>query len=72
MVWHHESFRTSLRHRSRFNQILRSPSDDGTYKITGNKIFISSGEHDLTENIIHLVLASIPDSPTGTRGLQCL
>ena len=46
------------------------PQGDGTYKITGNKIFISSGEHDLTENIIHLVLARIPDSPTGTRGLS--
>lgn len=44
--------------------------NDGTYKITGNKIFISSGEHDLTENIIHLVLARIPESPVGTKGLS--
>ncbi len=44
--------------------------EDGTYKITGSKIFISSGEHDLTENIIHLVLARIPDSPAGTKGLS--
>ena len=44
--------------------------EDGTYKITGSKIFISSGEHDLTENIIHLVLARIPNSPAGTKGLS--
>eukprot|EP01031_Cornospumella_fuschlensis_P052979 gene52979-biopygen42667 len=37
------------------------PQGDGSYKITGSKIFISAGEHDLTENIIHLVLAKIPD-----------
>jgi alkylation response protein AidB-like acyl-CoA dehydrogenase len=46
------------------------PSDDGTYRITGNKIFISAGEHDLTENIIHLVLAKLPDAPSGTRGIS--
>jgi alkylation response protein AidB-like acyl-CoA dehydrogenase len=43
---------------------------DGTYKLTGQKIFITSGDHDLTENIIHLVLAKIPDSPTGTKGIS--
>ena len=42
---------------------------DGSYSITGTKIFISAGEHDLTENIIHLVLARLPDAPPGTRGL---
>ena len=42
---------------------------DGSYKITGTKIFISSGEHDLTENIIHLVLAKMPDSPDSVRGI---
>ena len=41
---------------------------DGTYKISGQKIFITSGDHDLTENIIHLVLARSTDSPAGTRG----
>ena len=46
------------------------PSDDGTYRITGNKIFISAGEHDLAENIIHLVLAKLPDAPSGTRGIS--
>jgi len=43
---------------------------DGTYKITGQKIFITSGDQDLTENIIHLVLARTPDSPTGTKGIS--
>jgi len=45
-------------------------NDDGTYSITGNKIFISSGEHDLTENIIHPVLARIEDAPAGTKGIS--
>ncbi len=45
-------------------------NDDGTYSITGNKIFISSGEHDLTENIIHPVLARIEGAPKGTRGIS--
>ena len=43
---------------------------DGTYKITGQKIFITSGDHDLTENIIHLVLARSTDSPKGTKGIS--
>ena len=43
---------------------------DGTYKITGQKIFITSGDHDLTENIIHLVLARSTDSPQGTKGIS--
>ena len=46
------------------------PSDDGSYRITGNKIFISAGEHDLAANIIHLVLAKLPDAPPGTRGIS--
>ena len=46
------------------------PQDDGSYKITGQKIFITSGDHDLTENIIHLVLARLPDSPEGTKGIS--
>jgi len=44
--------------------------DDGTYKITGQKIYITWGEHDLTENIIHLVLARTPDAPPGTKGIS--
>ncbi len=47
-----------------------TPSGDGGYKITGTKIFISSGEHDLTENIIHLVLARLPDAPKGVAGIS--
>ncbi len=43
---------------------------DGSYAITGTKIFISSGDHDLTENIIHIVLARLPDAPPGTRGIS--
>src|SRR5271169_4093256 len=47
-----------------------APQPDGSYKITGTKIFISAGEHDLVENIIHLVLARIEGAPEGTRGLS--
>ncbi|HEY5645028.1 MAG TPA: acyl-CoA dehydrogenase C-terminal domain-containing protein [Pseudomonadales bacterium] len=46
------------------------PQADGTYRITGTKIFITSGEHDLAENIVHLVLAKLPDAPTGSRGIS--
>lgn len=46
------------------------PACDGSYRIDGTKIFISWGEHDLTENIVHLVLARLPDAPVGTKGLS--
>ena len=46
------------------------PAADGTYKLTGTKIFISAGEHDLSQNIIHLVLAKIPGGPEGTKGIS--
>jgi len=46
------------------------PQPDGTYKLYGTKIYISSGEHDLAENIIHIVLARLPDAPKGTRGIS--
>ncbi|WP_122428128.1 acyl-CoA dehydrogenase C-terminal domain-containing protein [Pseudomonas viridiflava] len=46
------------------------PQTDGAYKITGSKIFITGGEHDLTENIIHLVLAKLPDAPAGPKGIS--
>jgi alkylation response protein AidB-like acyl-CoA dehydrogenase len=46
------------------------PQSDGTYKITGQKIFISAGDHDLSENIIHLVLAKIPGGPEGIKGIS--
>ena len=53
--------------------LLRSKAEragDGTYRITGQKIFITYGEHDLTDNIIHFVLARLPDAPAGTRGIS--
>jgi len=46
------------------------PQADGSYSITGTKIFISAGEHDLTENIVHLVLARMPDAPAGIKGIS--
>jgi len=46
------------------------PQADGSYRITGQKIFISAGEHDLTENIVHLVLARLPDAPVGSKGIS--
>ncbi len=46
------------------------PEEDGSYLISGTKIFITAGEHDLTENIIHLVLAKLPDAPPGPRGIS--
>lgn len=48
------------------------PNDDGSYRINGDKIFISGGEHDLTPNIVHLVLARLPDAPVGSKGLSLL
>ncbi|KXU90678.1 acyl-CoA dehydrogenase [Caballeronia megalochromosomata] len=53
--------------------ILRTkaePNPDGSYALTGTKIFISSGEHDMAENIVHLVLARLPGAPTGTKGIS--
>ena len=53
--------------------LLRSkaePQADGTYLLTGNKIFISAGEHDMTSNIVHLVLARLPDAPQGSKGIS--
>lgn len=46
------------------------PNEDGTYSITGQKIFISAGEHDMTDNIIHIVLARLPGAPAGTKGIS--
>jgi len=46
------------------------PQADGSYRLSGEKIFISSGEHDLAENIVHLVLARLPDAPQGTKGIS--
>jgi alkylation response protein AidB-like acyl-CoA dehydrogenase len=46
------------------------PQPDGSYKLTGNKIFISAGEHNMTSNILHLVLARLPDAPQGSKGIS--
>jgi alkylation response protein AidB-like acyl-CoA dehydrogenase len=46
------------------------PQADGSYRVSGTKIFITSGEHDLTENIVHFVLAKLPDAPAGSRGIS--
>jgi acyl-CoA dehydrogenase len=46
------------------------PADDGTYRISGSKIFITWGDHDLADNVIHLVLARLPDAPPGTKGIS--
>lgn len=46
------------------------PNADGSYRVSGTKIFISSGEHDLTENIVHIVLARLPDAPVGVKGIS--
>ncbi len=47
-----------------------TPQEDGSYSLTGSKIFISAGEHDLAENIVHLVLARMPDAPAGIKGIS--
>ncbi len=46
------------------------PQEDGSYKLNGSKIFISAGEHDMAENIVHLVLARLPDAPAGIKGIS--
>ncbi|MCJ8316923.1 MULTISPECIES: acyl-CoA dehydrogenase C-terminal domain-containing protein [Idiomarina] len=46
------------------------PSEDGSFEISGTKIFITGGEHDLADNIVHLVLAKLPDAPAGTKGIS--
>src|SRR5690606_40393285 len=54
-------------------EIIRNkavPYDDVSYSIIGEKIFISAGEHDLAENIVHIVLARLPDAPAGTKGIS--
>lgn len=47
-----------------------TPTADGSYRVSGSKIFISSGEHDLTDNIVHIVLARLPDAPPGIKGIS--
>ena len=53
---------------------LRTRADvpaDGSYRIKGTKIFITYGDHDMTDNIVHFVLARLPDAPAGTKGFRC-
>ena len=52
------------------SKTMATPNDDGSYKITGTKIFITCGEHDLSENIVHLVLARTPNAPEGIKGIS--
>ncbi len=52
------------------SKTMATPNTDGSYNLTGTKIFITCGEHDLSENIIHLVLARTPDAPTGIKGIS--
>ncbi len=56
--------------RTRAEPNLDGSGADGTYKVSGTKIFITAGEHDLTENIVHLVLARLPDAPAGVKGIS--
>ena len=71
VVGHHVSHRSALRHGPRpAAHQGRVPEKDGSFRITGEKIFISAGEHDLSDNIVHLVLARLPDAPPGTKGIS--
>jgi alkylation response protein AidB-like acyl-CoA dehydrogenase len=56
--------------KTRAEPALEGSGADGTYRVSGTKIFISAGEHDLTENIVHLVLARLPDAPSGVKGIS--
>ncbi|HWH83422.1 MAG TPA: acyl-CoA dehydrogenase C-terminal domain-containing protein [Burkholderiaceae bacterium] len=56
--------------RTKADPVLGEGRADGTYKLTGNKIFISAGEHDMAANIVHLVLARLPDAPAGSKGIS--
>ncbi|MEO7117041.1 MAG: acyl-CoA dehydrogenase family protein, partial [Caldimonas sp.] len=56
--------------RTKAEPVIKEGQGDGTYKLTGNKIFISAGEHDMAENIVHLVLARLPGAPTGSKGIS--
>ena len=67
---HDEPDRAAGRLRLSAVRTRAEPAGDGTYRIFGQKIFITYGEHDLTDNIVHLVLARLPDAPPGTRGIS--
>ncbi len=63
--------RTELWFRPGYLKSKAEPNADGSYSITGTKIFISAGEHDMAENIVHIVLARLPGAPKGTKGISC-
>ena len=65
----HGAHGISCRYRSWNHKNKGQPDADGSYTLTGTKIFITGGEHDMAENIIHLVLAKLPDAP-GTKGIS--
>jgi alkylation response protein AidB-like acyl-CoA dehydrogenase len=68
VVGHHVPHRAPVRHRPRpAHHHRRAPDGDGSYRLTGTKIWITFGEHDLAENIVHLVLARLPDAPRASR-----
>jgi hypothetical protein len=70
MVGDHEPDRAALRHRPWHAAQQGRPADDGTYRISGQKIWISGGEQDFTNNIVHLVLARIEGAPQGVKGIS--
>ena len=67
---HHEPDRAAGRLGPGPAALARRTAGDGSYRISGTKIFITYGEHDLAENIIHLVLARLPDAPEGVKGIS--
>ena len=67
---HHAAHRSRCRHGCGGVNHLCGSKPDGTYSLTGNKIFITNGEHDLCDNIIHPVLARIEGDPAGTKGIS--
>ncbi len=67
---HHEPHRAAGRLGPLGDAHRAEPAGDGSYRISGEKIYITWGEHDLTDNIVHLVLARLPDAPPGTRGIS--
>jgi alkylation response protein AidB-like acyl-CoA dehydrogenase len=70
MAGHHVPDRTPCGQRPGPGPHARDPASRWQLRISGSKIFISGGEHDLTDNIIHLVLARLPDAPAGPKGLS--
>ena len=70
MDGHDESDRAAIGLGPRLAQTRAERNADGSYSLTGQKIFITWGDHDCAENIVHLVLARLPDAPAGTKGVS--